>query len=306
MHDRCENSWNAGHNWALVLAAGDRAPLRALTPTTADLAVPEQFRVMGSRGSLLDAARVRARSVAPVERTCVVVHEHHRRWWQGLPLDVLPENLIVQPRDRGRASGILLPLLQIVQRDPQAMLLVLPAEHYVRDESVLATSLLKATLQIQRQPARIILLGVTPETPDPELNYIVCEGESTSNPRAAALFVEKPGISAERALIDAGAVWNSCIFAANAWTLLRLFEARCPELLIAMRRIVEEPAPAQRCAQLAELYERLPQVDFFRDVLEGAASSLSVLTVPACGWNDLGTTPGVQEMGDLLREPMMA
>jgi mannose-1-phosphate guanylyltransferase len=300
MHDHCETSWNAGHNWALVLAAGDRGP----TATTSELAAPEQFRVNGSRGSLLDAALVRAKSVAPVERTCVLVDEHHRRWWQGLSLDISPENLIVQPSNRGEASGILLPLLQIVHRDPRAMLLVLPTEHYVRDENVLATGLLKATRQLEQQPARIILLGVTPETPDPELSYIVCEGDSTSNPRAAALFVEKPGTSDERALIDLGAIWNSCILAANARALLRLFEARCPELLRAMRRVVEEPA--QRSAQLAELYERLPNVDFLRDVLQGAGSSLGVLTIPACGWNDPETPRRVQEMDDPLREPMMA
>lgn len=292
---RWDTHWDAGHNWALVLAGGEGSRLQALTTTASGVAVPKQFCSMGGDDSLLAVALRRAREAAPAERICAIVAEHHRRWWQPLHLGIPSENVVVQPRNRGTASGILLPLLQIVHRDPQATLLVLPSDHYVREEDVLASSLREAMLQAEWQQDRVILLGVTPEDADTELGYIVADGDSSCDARAVTQFVEKPGAATARALLARGGVWNSFIFAAKARGLLRLFEARCPELVAQMQRIVEEPISRARAAHLAELYEHLPRVDFSRDVLERSLCSLSVLTVPACGWSDLGTPRRVHE-----------
>lgn len=294
--DRWETHWDAGHNWALVLAAGEGSRLQALTMTASGVAVPKQFCSLGGGSSLLHGALRRAQAVAPPERTCAVVADHHRRWWQALPLDIPATNLIPQPRNRGAANGILLPLLHIVHRDLDAAVLVLPSDHYVRNESVLAGSLRRAMVELQRESGHLILLGLAPDEPDPELGYIVGEGQDRSGIRAVAEFVEKPSTATARALIARGAVWNSFIFAATGQTLLRAFEERCPDLVGEMRHIVGSPAePATRAARLAGLYEDLPELDFSRDVLQRSPSLLRVLTAPACGWSDLGTLRRVGE-----------
>ncbi len=294
--DRWETHWDAGHNWALVLAAGEGSRLQALTMTASGVAVPKQFCSLGGGSSLLHGALRRAQAVALPERTCAVVADHHRRWWQALPLDIPASNLILQPRNRGTANGILLPLLHIVHRDPDAAVLVLPSDHYVRNESVLATSLRRAMVELQRESGHLILLGIAPDEPDQELGYIVAEGGDSENVRTVAEFVEKPSAATARALIARGAVWNSFIFAATGRTLLRAFEERCPDLVGEMRHIVCSPAePAMRAARLAGLYENLPELDFSRDVLQRSPSLLRVLTVPACGWSDLGTPRRVAE-----------
>jgi mannose-1-phosphate guanylyltransferase len=296
-----ETHWDAGHNWALVLAAGEGSRLQALTMTACGVAVPKQFCSMGGNGSLLHAALHRARAVAPTQRTCTILAEHHRRWWQGLPLGIPPQNVIVQPRNRGTANGILLPLLQIVHRDPQATLLVLPSDHYVRNEDVLATSLSHAMALLDEHREHIILLGLTPDETDPELGYIVADGDSRFSARAVAEFVEKPDFATARALIARGGLWNSFIFAADAQALVRLFEARCPALVAQMQRIVAEERPDVRDAHLAELYKHLPSLDFSSDILQSSPSALRVLTVPACGWSDLGTPRRVVEVAKRYR-----
>jgi mannose-1-phosphate guanylyltransferase len=299
--NRWETHWDAGHNWALVLAAGEGSRLQALTMTASGVAIPKQFCSMGGNASLLDAALRRARSVAPAERTSTILAEQHRRWWQGLPLGIPPQNVIAQPRNRGTANGILLPLLQIVHRDPQATLLVLPSDHYVRNEAVLATSLRHAVALLEEHREHIILLGLTPEEADAELGYIVSDGDSTFGTRAVAEFVEKPNVATARALIARGGLWNSFIFAADAQALVRLFEARCPAIVAQMQRIVAEARPEIRDAHLAELYEHLPSLDFSRDILQRSPSAFRVLKVPACGWNDLGTPRRVIEVANRYR-----
>jgi len=304
-HDRWETHWDAGHNWALVLAGGEGSRLQALTMTASGVAVPKQFCSLGGDTSLLQAALRRAQAVAPAERTCAVVADQHRRWWQALPLDIPADNLILQPRNRGTANGILLPLLHIVHRDPDAALLVLPSDHYVRNESVLASSLRRAMVELQREAGHLILLGMAPDEADPELGYIVGEGADHAAIRVVAEFVEKPSAVTAHALIARGAVWNSFIFAATGQTLLRAFEERCPDLVGEMRHIVTSLAgsPA-RTARLAGLYENLPELDFSRDVLQRSTSWLRVLTVPVCGWSDLGTPRRVGETVSRFRSTL--
>ena len=294
-HDHWDTHWDAGHNWALVLAAGDGSRLQALTMTASGVAIPKQFCSLGGEASLLHDALRRARVVADAQRTCAVVADYHRRWWQPLRLDIPASNLIPQPRNRGTATGILLPLLHIVHRDPEALLLVLPSDHYVRNEDVLAGSLRAAMQALKRDRNHIILLGMTPDEPDPELGYIVAEGPAGARIRAVAEFVEKPSVTTARALIARGGVWNSFIFAANAQTLLRAFEERCPDLVGEMRHIVTAMSPSTGHVRLAQLYEELPPLDFSRDILQRSPDLLRVLTVPACGWSDLGTPRRVVE-----------
>lgn len=291
--ERWETHWDAGHNWALVLAGGEGSRLQALTRLASGIAVPKQFCSLGHSGSLLHDAVARANLVTSPERTTVVVSEHHRRWWQGLDLRVPPANLLTQPSNRGTAHGILLPLLRILHRDPEASLLVLPSDHYVSNELVLATSLREGMREVMRAPEEILLLGMSAEEADPELGYIVAEGGGDIS--AVREFVEKPDASTARALIVRGGVWNSFIFAANGQRLLRRFEQTCPDLVGEMRHIVTRmPTSAQR-SQLAGLYARSPAIDFSRDILQRSTDSLRVLKVPACGWSDLGTPRRVIE-----------
>jgi mannose-1-phosphate guanylyltransferase len=305
-HDRWETHWDAGHNWALVLAAGEGSRLQALTTTASGLAIPKQFCSLGREPSLLHDALRRARVVAEPQRTCAIVAEHHRRWWQSLQLNIPASNLIQQPRNRGTATGILLPLLHIVHRDPEAMLLVLPSDHYVRNEDVLADSLRSAMTELARDRNHVILLGIMPDEPDPELGYVVAESDSRGNVGAVSEFVEKPNVATASALIARGGVWNSFIFAANGQALLRAFEARCPDLVGEMRHIVTSKNSSMRRARLAQLYEELPALDFSRDILQRSPELLRVVTVPACGWSDLGTPRRVVEMVNRFRSDSRA
>ena len=288
-------SSGSGHRWALVLAGGEGSRLQSLTTTASGIAIPKQFCSFGGEASLLHDALRRAQTVTTPAHTCAVVSEHHRPWWQAMDLHIPSANVIRQPHNRGTAIGILLPLLQILHRDPEAGLLVLPSDHFVRDEAVLGASLQEAMDQIHYQPEHIVMLGISPEEADPELGYIVSDCIDTEELRSVCEFVEKPSAAAAHALIARGGVWNSFIFAAHGATLLRAFERRCPELTAELARIIRSPNSLTRHAELVDLYDRAPTLDFSRDILERSPELLRVLTVPPCGWSDLGTPRRVSE-----------
>jgi mannose-1-phosphate guanylyltransferase len=284
--------------WALVLAAGEGSRLRGLTRNERGIAVPKQFCSLQAGPSLLQEALQRAAGVAPLSRICSVVAEQHREWWTPI-LSYLPEqNVIVQPQNRGTAYGILLPLLRIVERDPDATVILLPADHYLRDENIMAEALRRAAGFAQMDRSSIYLLGVEPAEPDTELGYILPASRSRDGAAQVQRFVEKPNEIRARILLDQGALWNVFVMAASVRALLGLFDARYAATIAALRGF--------EGATLESVYQRLTAVDFSKDVLQGHESILKVLTVPECGWTDLGTPERVGLILEQLPEAEIA
>ncbi|MFC4311194.1 sugar phosphate nucleotidyltransferase [Steroidobacter flavus] len=291
-----------GHpnHWALVLAAGDGSRLRALTTQPCGTPVPKQYCSLSGGQSLVEDAVTRARSLVAPERICAIVAQQHHRWWSNVPaLTGLPQpNLIVQPSNRGTAIGILYSLVHILSQDADAQVLLLPSDHYVAQESVLQRSLAAAMEHVSRCPDRPVLLGLQPDEPDSELGYIV-PGESNGfGGRNVARFVEKPELTVAAQIVRAGGLWNTFIIAASARALLNLFLPRFAPTVMEMQVIVGnalEHRTAGGWPAIVDMYTRMPDLDFSRDLLEGRESSLCVLPVPACGWSDLGTPHRVGE-----------
>jgi mannose-1-phosphate guanylyltransferase len=131
---------NTQNTWAVVLAAGEGARLSSLTADRSGIAVPKQYCSLLGGATLLEDALHRAAQVVPAERVTAIVAESHRRWWTGLCAS-MGDRLIVQPANRGTGHGILLALLHVLERDPEARILFLPSDHYVRDEQALADAM---------------------------------------------------------------------------------------------------------------------------------------------------------------------
>jgi mannose-1-phosphate guanylyltransferase len=288
------NADSAGHDWAIVLAGGDGTRLRSLTEDGAGNIVPKQFCSLSGGHSLLAQTLARAGTLVERERITAVVSATHAPYWQP-SLRALPRgNVFVQPVNRGTAIGILLPVLRILQRDAHARVLILPSDHYVHDEAVLAESMRTALEEICHHRCGVVMLGIEAEHADPELGYIV-PGRS---PDADSLlldvhrFVEKPLAEEALRLRARGALWNSFILACRARSLVELYRSRWAEVVDALRDVAPEDHEG-----LSRTYGAIPEIDFSRHVAAGREHHLGVLPVARCGWNDLGTP---QRLADTL------
>lgn len=286
----------ANNNWALILAAGNGTRLRSLTTTATGLAIPKQFCSLQGGASLLEETLRRARAVVRRGQILTVVAAEHRRWWEAPLRFAPPDNVIVQPENKGTGIGLLLPLLHIAQRDPNAIVLVLPSDHFVRRKAVLARALQQAARLACVDQRHIYMLGLVPEEIDSELGYIVPHVGGASMALPVRLFVEKPSIDIACGLLQAGALCNVFILAASVRALVSLYAACYPDILKQLTVATAQDALRTRDAPAARvLYPQLPTLDFCRDVLEGQEPLLRVLTVPDCGWSDLGTPRRVAE-----------
>jgi mannose-1-phosphate guanylyltransferase len=288
----------ANQSWAIVLAAGEGTRLRELT-TRSGVATPKQFCSLRGGRSLLGDALARARRIAPRKRIVVIVAEEHRRFWEPEVGALAPENVIVQPQNKGTAAGILLPALSVLERDPGARLAFLPSDHFVAREYVIEASLRLALESLDERGNALTLLGITPGAPETGYGWIV-PAKSDRLLRPVERFVEKPDERAARELFAAGALWNSFLFAVPGTTLVRLVEERLPGLVAAFARAFAEGG--ERAARLEALYAKLDAHDFSRDVLQANESRLRLEIVPPCGWTDLGTPARVEACLAALEE----
>jgi mannose-1-phosphate guanylyltransferase len=281
-----------------VLAAGSGTRLQSLTTDASGLSVPKQFCSLNGGSSLLEEALERSASVATAEQTIVVVAAEHRRHWEAALSHLPSGNVIVQPRNRGTANGILLGVSAILERDGEACVAIVPSDHYVAREAALAEALTGAMAASGAERANSIgFLGVTPESADPELGYIVRGAPLGDGSCAVARFVEKPAHAAAVKLLKRRALWNTFIFVARAAVLAELVARRYPAEVAAFRAVWRRVtlARAELGSELERLYASLPEIDFSRHVVEGATAPLHVVPVPACGWSDLGTPQRVAE-----------
>ncbi|MGM0574130.1 MAG: sugar phosphate nucleotidyltransferase [Myxococcota bacterium] len=273
--------------WVVILAAGDGARMRMGADGTMG-ALPKQYAALLGEQSLLERTLARAERLVSRDRIMVVVAEEHRRWWRPL-LEHLPaDNVVVQTHDRGLAGGVLLPLAVLASRDPEAAVMVMPADHHVDDEAVMHRSLEDSFTAAEADPEPVVLLGVTPEHPETGYGWIVPRQlDDEATPRVAYFELRPP---AERAaeLMDRDALWSSCLLTGRAPSLLGMFEAATPGLLRTLLGglIMEQDHPG---APTRYHNEHVPRLDLSADVLDAARDRLRAIVVPRCGWTDLDT-----------------
>lgn len=282
--------------WAIVLAGGEGTRLAPLTTALYGRPVPKQFAAVAGTGSLLAQTLERLAQLVPRERTIVIAtlghEEHAKRELASFP----GTRLVLQPCNRDTAAGILVGLSYVTACAPEARILVVPSDHYVRDTDRFARAISETTQQWYDSKIVLTLLGVRSETAEVEYGWIVpgLQVRSDVSPGARHVhtverFVEKPPLEVARALQQSGALWNTLVVAGLARNWWSVFEEQLPNETSAFRRYLDELGTAAEPRFLSQVYAEIPSINFSRRVLERIPERLSVVACEDVGWSDLGT-----------------
>jgi mannose-1-phosphate guanylyltransferase len=271
--------------WSIVLAAGEGMRLRELTRALHGEDLPKQFAHIEVNRSLLQSTVERALAWSVPERIVVVVASEREELARHQLMGYGAVTVVSQPRNLGTGPGILLPLAHVVAADPEAQVVILPSDHYVRDETPFRDTIRRARARAEANNA-LVLVGAEPDLPDPQYGWIVPRREATGVTYVDC-FEEKPSESAAQRLLDKGALWNTFVLVASAQRLWQLGAEHLPEQTQALDICLQGHSTQERDL-VEEIYASMPAGDFSRDVLEHA-HGLEVVSLPECGWSDWGT-----------------
>jgi mannose-1-phosphate guanylyltransferase len=275
--------------WTIVLAGGDGRRLQGTSVAGHRLDRPKQFCRIQDEESLLRATLRRAAHLSDAGRIVALVRDEHRRWWEAEVSGLPASGVLTEPANRGTGVAVLHALVHVLVHDADPTVALLPSDHAVDEEAVLLEAIRHALRRATAHREDVLILGVTADAPETEYGWILPAAGGRDDVHPVTRFVEKPDAGSAARLFAAGGLWNSFICVASGNALLGLFEHTQAELLRLYLQyfLLEWDGRPERTAE----FEALPEVDFSRDVLTPATSSLSVLAIPPCGWTDLGTPP---------------
>ena len=150
-------------------------------------------------------------------------------------------DIVLEPERRDSAAAVAVAALHAARRDPQAVVLILAADHVIGDAPAFVAAAQAAA--IGARAGRIMTLGIEPTGPATAYGYIRRGARLDGVPGAYAVerFVEKPDRDGAERLIGEGALWNSGYFLFRADVMLAELEARAPEILSATRAAHDTP-----------------------------------------------------------------
>jgi len=278
----------ARHRWGIVLAGGDGVRLRELTEWVWGDSRPKQFCPLLGERTLLEEARHRAeRSVAPEQILYSVMRTHEEYYLPSLA--DRPSQTIVQPSNKGTAPAILSALLRIAHTDPNAMVVILPCDHYYSPEIAFTAALESAFAIGEQQSESIVLLGVEPKSPEVEYGWIQV-GEMIRGHSGlfhVGGFREKPPLPQAEALLRDGSLWNTFVMVGRVAAFLEMGRVTVPSLLQVLDSWqITMPSGETRVPDA--VYNRIASTDFSRQVLSAATDRLLALRLSDVEWSDLG------------------
>ncbi|HUO62268.1 MAG TPA: sugar phosphate nucleotidyltransferase [Terriglobales bacterium] len=287
--------------WAVVLAGGQGMRLRSLIHQVYGDDRPKQFAVLTGTKSLLRQTLDRATLLVPAERTLVVTMAGQMGYLAAeLRQHPAIPCVIEQPMDRGTAAAILLSAHWILARDPQAVVVVLPSDHFVGDDGAFIDHVARMAEAAVRHPERIILLGVRPTEPETDYGWIEPGGPLAARGGPSVYqvrgFVEKPEPEVANRLLGSGGLWNTFVLAARAATLVEAGREHVPGLHERIVQITAFTGSEHERWAVRQGYEFAPNRSFSRDVLERCPARLGVMPLSGVSWRDLGTPRRVVEM----------
>ena len=255
---------------------------------------PKQLLALTGERTLLQLAADRVADSAVFTAPLVVSNTEHR-FVVAEQLHGTGARVVLEPVGRNTAAAICAAAMLVAADQPDAMLLVLPADHIIRQPEAL-TSAVRAARPVAQQGA-IVTFGVVPTAPATGFGYVMAEGSAdTVGTRRVGRFIEKPPVETARTLIQSGdAYWNAGIFMFTARTIMEAVHQHLPKVYTPVARAVAGASEDLDFLRLAEAdFAAAESISIDYGVME-RADQISVMPVDV-GWSDVGSWRGLWEV----------
>ncbi len=255
---------------------------------------PKQFLdVMGTGKSLLRSTYERFLPLCPEENIFVVIHEEHL----ALTLQQLPElkesQVLAEPMRKNTTPCIAYGCHKIAKLNPDAVVVVSPADHLILNEADFQQTILKAA-EYARSQDKLITLGITPTRPETGYGYIQFL-ESKTPLKKVKTFTEKPELTLAKKFLDSGDfVWNAGIFIWGVQAFLNSFRKYLPEMAEIFDDVSEKISTSEEKKAIQSAYAQVKNISIDYGIMEKADNVYVWLSHFA--WSDLGSWASLHEI----------
>jgi len=275
---------------AVIMAGG--AGTRFWPESRADR--PKQLLDLLGGRTMIQATVDRLAGLVPLQRLLIVTNRRLVAAIAKQLPDLPPIALIGEPCKRDTAPCIGLAALAVSRHDPDATMVVLPADHVIRPVEAFQSAIQMAAALVDQQPQRIVTFGVRPTYPATSFGYIERGAPLPSVPagRASAFLVErfreKPAIELAREFVDSGRFyWNAGIFIWRARTILEALAKHQPEMHSRLERIAAAYGGPDFEAVFEREFTAIKAISIDYAVLEQATDVVGIEA--PFEWDDVGS-----------------
>ena len=287
-------------NYAVVMAGGRGERFWPLSRAGS----PKQFLKILSDKTLLEDTLERTAALAPLERTVVVAGEVFKKQILEKVPSLSEKNLLLEPEGKNTGPAIALAAVHLAKKDPEAVMMVLPSDHFIHPKERL-TRILSAAAETAGGGDFLITLGIVPARAETGYGYIEV-GEKANETDGVAVyqvarFKEKPTRTlAQEYYLDRKHFWNSGIFVWSAASILKALERHQPETQKHLKSYSETIGTSREPEARKKLFAALEPVSIDVAVLEKAKN---VLTIPSdFTWDDVGSFLALERVRKRDRE----
>lgn len=253
---------------------------------------PKQFQdILGTGRTMIQQTFDRINKLIPAENIFIITNkEYIDISHQQIP-EVPLENIVGEPVMKNTAACNLYMLNKIEQKNPNANIIILPADHLILKENVFISKV-KTAFEITEKNDYLVTLGIKPTRPDTGYGYIQFMDKKNESVFKVKTFTEKPGLEIAKTFLESGDfLWNAGIFVWNVKSIKKAFENLMPEMTQQFSECEYNSDGENACIE--RIYPKVNKISIDNGILEKAKN---VYVIPAdLGWSDLGTWASVYE-----------
>ena len=258
---------------------------------------PKPFIRLQDNQSLLQKAFIRGSELDNVAELLTVTNRDlffkTQDEYRSVNAGKLPLSYILEPFGRNTAPAVAAAAIRVANtHGPDAILLMLAADHLIADQVEFANAVKRAT--ILAAAGKIVAFGIQPTAPETGYGYIEAQGNEVLN------FVEKPSVEIAIEYVASGRfLWNSGMFCFSAGTMLREMAKHCPEVIESVRRCLlsSTEVVGEGFSQLelnSDDFAHAPDISIDYAVMEKTAAAAVVPC--SIGWSDIGSWDAIGEL----------
>jgi mannose-1-phosphate guanylyltransferase len=258
---------------------------------------PKQFLdFFGIGRSLIQQTFDRFNQIIPTENIYISTNKNYAALVKKQLPEIADSQILLEPTRRNTAPCIAYAAYRIQAINPNANIVVTPADHLILNEQDFLKNIQKGLNFVSKFPS-LLTLGVKPNRPETGYGYIQTQEGGTDNIQKVKAFTEKPNYELAKVFYESGEFfWNSGIFIWNVQTIMDAFRKYLPNITVCLDQGLPFFNTSEEAAFIEEHYPKVQNISIDYGIMEKADNVYMLMA--DFGWSDLGTWGSLYDLSE--------